>query len=136
MINDTSFSFDGSASISKIMSAVNASAANVKMSYSSVSDTFTIVSKETGSGSGISLTDVEGTFLNKIMGGGGITSSGTDAVVTLSLDGSTDENSFITITRSTNSFSLEGTTYTLTGMSSGSERKESRSTCLSIWINW
>ena len=48
-----------------------------------------------------------------------ITTAGTNAVVTLSLDGSTDEADQITITRNSNTFSIDGTTYTLKGMASG-----------------
>ncbi len=115
-INGKEFSFESGTTISKIISNINASDANVKVAYSNVTDTFSITSKETGSGSAISFEDTQGSFLSAIMGGSGTYTAGKDAVVTLSMDGSTDGSNLVTITRSSNTFTLEGTTYTLKGM--------------------
>jgi len=120
-INGEDFSFESTTTISKIIATINASDANVKIAYSNVTDTFTITSKETGTGSNITMEDTQGSFLDAIMAGSGTFTEGTNAVVTLSLDGSTDTNDLITITRNSNTFSLEGTTYTLQGMAQGTE---------------
>ena len=51
--------------------------------------------------------------------GAGIRKDGTDAVVKLSLNGSTDEADMITLTRSSNTFEIDGTTYKLLGKAPG-----------------
>jgi flagellar hook-associated protein 2 len=51
--------------------------------------------------------------------GAGVCESGTDAVVRLSADGSTDESDQITLTRSSNTFDVNGTTVKLLGKASG-----------------
>jgi flagellar hook-associated protein 2 len=117
-INGVSFSFTSESTLSQIIQAVNKSAAGVTLSYSTLTDKFTLSATETGSGSQISFSDSQGSFMGAILGEG-VTTAGTDAVVKLSTDGSTDESSMITITRSTNSFEIDGTTYTLTGKASG-----------------
>jgi len=119
-INGEEFSLASSTTLSKVISVINASDANVKIAYSSVTDTFTITSKETGAGSSLEFSDSTGSFLSTIMGGSGTATAGQDAVVKLSLNGSTDAADQITVTRSSNSFTLEGVTYTLKGMSAGS----------------
>lgn len=118
-INGQDFSFANTTSLSKIITSINSSSANVKISYSNISDTFAISSKETGTGSNIETTDLTGSFIGTILGGSGITTAGTNAVVKLSLDGSTQAADQITITRNTNTFSVDGTTYTITGMAGG-----------------
>lgn len=131
-INGKAFSFDSDASLNRVISTINASDANVKIAYSKVSDTFTITSKETGSGSGVKLQDTDGAFLATIFSGG-IVTAGKDAVVKLSMDGSTDPDSMITVTRSSNTFALEGITYTLKGMAAnGGEEAVSVNTALNI----
>ncbi len=117
-INGVSFSFTSASTMSDIIDEVNNSEAGVAMTYSSLSDKFTIAATETGAGSKVTVEDVEGTFLNAVLGTG-IKTDGTDAVVKLSTDGSTDESSLITVTRSSNTFDIDGTTYTLKGKASG-----------------
>lgn len=118
-INGEEFSFENSTTLSKVISTVNASGANVNISYSQISDTFTISSKETGTGSKVVIADTSGSFLSAILGGSGTASAGTNAVIKLSLEGSTAAADQITITRNSNTFSIEGTTYTLKGIAGG-----------------
>lgn len=120
-INDKEFTFANTTTLTKIISTINSSSAGVTISYSNISDKFTITSTETGTASGVKISDTSGSFLNAIMGGAGISTAGTNAVLKLSLDGSTDEASMITITRSSNTFTIDGTTYTLNGMASGEQ---------------
>jgi len=118
-INDTDFTFDSSTTLSKVISTINASDANVTVSYSKISDIFTIASNETGTGSNVTVADTTGSFLGAILGGSGTATAGTNAIVKLSLDGSTAAEDQITITRNSNTFEIAGTTYTLKGMASG-----------------
>jgi len=120
-INGEEFSFENTTTLSKVISTINSSDAGVTISYSSISDKFTIASDETGTGSSVETSDTSGSFLSTIMGGSGTSTAGTNAVVKLSLDGSTDESSMITITRNSNTFTINGTTYTLNGKASGTE---------------
>lgn len=118
-INGTDFSFANTTTLSKVISSINSSDANVKLAYSSITDTFTITSNEAGTGSNVEIQDTAGSFLSSILGGSGTFTAGTNAEVKLSLDGSTDSASQITITRNSNTFTIDGTTYTLEGMASG-----------------
>lgn len=120
-INDKEFTFASTTTLSKVISTINSSSAGVTISYSNISDKFTIASDETGTASSVEIADTTGSFLSAIMGGTGTSTAGTNAVVKLSLDGSTDEASMITITRSSNSFTIDGTTYTLNAMASGTQ---------------
>lgn len=122
-INGSEFSFTSENSIKTIMETINDSDAGVTMSYSRTTDTFTIVSSETGSASSVDLTDVEGSFLSSIIGTG-IRTDGTDAVLRVGINGDTAEDSLITLTRSTNTFDVDGTTFTLNGMASGGAAEE------------
>lgn len=117
-INGVSFSFTGATRLSTLISAVNSSNAGVKLTYSDVTDKFTLASSETGAGSSVAWSDSSGSFLSSILGSG-VSTSGTDAVVKMSLDGSTDGSNLVTVSRSTNNFTVNGVTYTLNGMASG-----------------
>jgi len=117
-INGKEFSFAATSSMNDIMKAINASDAGVKMSYSSLTDSFTLTATETGAASSISFEDTSGSLLTSIFGGGTLT-AGTDAEIRLSLNGSTDEADMITLTRSTNVFDVDGTQITLLGKASG-----------------
>lgn len=102
-INGVEISYTGSNSIQDIMNKVNQSAAGVTMSYDGVSDRFSFTSKSTGVASQVKLENVSGNFLNAI----GVdlqVASGKDAQVTI--DG-------VSSSRDSNSFTIDGTTYTL-----------------------
>lgn len=114
-INGTSFSFDSNATMTQIMKAVNSSDAGVKMTYSQLTDTFSLASTETGAASSVSFADTDGSLMSTLFAGA-TTTAGTDAVVKLSTNGSTDEADMITLTRSSNTLTVDGTTITLNGM--------------------
>ena len=117
-VNGVGFSFTSSNSIQDIINKVNSSDAGVVMTYSKTSDTFTFTSTDTGSASAVKLADTEGSFIASAIGTGTYT-NGTDAVIKVGLNGNTDEASLVTLTRSSNTFDIDGTTYTLTGKAPG-----------------
>ena len=55
--------------------------------------------------------------------GAGVYKAGTDAVVKLSVNGSTDESDLVTVTRSTNSFEVNGSVIKLLGKAAGDARE-------------
>jgi flagellar hook-associated protein 2 len=86
------------------MSAINNSTeANVTIKYDEVTDKFTITAKQMGAGDNIRISETGGTFLS-VFGITGVTSEGVDAVA---------EIDSITVTRSTNTFVVNGIEYTL-----------------------
>jgi flagellar hook-associated protein 2 len=117
-INDKPFSFSSTATMSDIMRTINSSDAGVKISYSTLTDKFTLVSTETGATSDITIADTTGNLMSALFGAG-VKTAGTDAVVKLSVDGSTEADDIITVTRSTNTIEVNGTTITLKGKASG-----------------
>jgi len=117
-INGKPFSFDATVTLSDIMRIVNASDAGVKMSYSTLTDKFTLVSTETGAASDITIADVTGNLMGALFGTG-VKTAGTDAIVRLSVDGSTDPESIITVTRSTNTIDVNGIIITIKGKEAG-----------------
>ena len=117
-INGKAFSFAATSSMNDITKAVNASDAGVKMSYSTLTDSFTLTATETGATSSISFEDTSGSMMSSLFGGGTLT-AGTDAEIRLSLNGSTDEADMITLKRSTNVFDVDGTQISLLGKASG-----------------
>lgn len=113
-INGKTFNFTSDDSLNDIMTNVNSSDAGVKMSYSSLTDKFTLTSTETGAVSDVTVSDTTGTLMNALFGAG-VKTNGTDAIIKLSMNGSTAESDMITLTRSTNTFVLDGTTVTVKG---------------------
>jgi len=111
-IDGTAFSFTSSATMQNIMDYINDSDIGVKLSYSNITDKFNLTSTTTGTGSSLTWSDTEGSFLSSILGTG-VSTAGTDAVVKVGLNGGTDASSLTTLTRSSNSFEINGATYTL-----------------------
>lgn len=109
-INGTSFSFTSSDSLNGIMEKINSSTAGVKMTYSKLTDKFTLTSTVTGSTSDVNVSDTTGTLMNSLFGTG-VKTNGTDAIVKLSTSGSFDD--VITVTRSTNTIDVDGTIITV-----------------------
>ena len=116
-INGEEFSFTGENTVAEVISAINKSDAGVKLSYSSISDSFSMEATESGSKYGISITETSGDFLSKIFGADKFTNgvlnddavkAGTDALV--SINGTE-------FSRSSNTFSVEGVTLQLTEVS-------------------
>jgi flagellar hook-associated protein 2 len=105
-INGKLFSFSKDDTIAFIMNSVNKSDAGVKMSYSTITDKFTLTSVKTGSEGSISISDQTGNFMTSAIGS--LTqenySQGRDASVYI--DG-------IKVTRSSNNFTIDGITYNL-----------------------
>jgi flagellar hook-associated protein 2 len=101
-INSIDFEFDRSKSLADIMREINASDAGVTMSYSSISDIFTLTAKETGAGDNIRINQTEGNLLSALgltAEGGAAVTEGKNAI--LSING-------IEIVRSSNMFSVDG----------------------------
>ncbi|HPV01399.1 MAG TPA: flagellar filament capping protein FliD [Clostridiales bacterium] len=117
-INGQTFTFDAkTTSLSQLMAAVNSNtAAGVRMSYDSLNDIFILETKETGATARIMATDSSGGLLASL---GLVTTEeirGRDASITYIDPTITDEDDQPVehvITRSTNSFSINGIAFTL-----------------------
>lgn len=116
-INGQTFTFDANkTSLNQVMAAVNSNtAAGVRMSYDSLNNIFILETKETGSAARIMATDNSGGLLASL----GLATSqevrGQDASITYidpSIKEGTDPVVHV-ITRPTNSFTINGLTFTL-----------------------
>ena len=116
-INGEKFSFTADNTVADVISAVNKSDAGVKLSYSSISDSFSMEATESGAKYGISITETSGDFLSKIFGSdkfeNGVLKSdavvaGQDAIVSI------NGNEF---SRTSNNFTIDGVTLQLTDVS-------------------
>ncbi len=67
-INGVDFKFSGNDALSSVINAVNASKAGVKLSYSSLSDRFSLSATETGEKYGIEVVQNEGNLLGRLFG--------------------------------------------------------------------
>lgn len=112
-INGSDFTFNKEDTLSAMMNKVNTSDAGVRMTYSQLSDSFTITSKTTGSVASvgdkakINITNGIGNAFgaNGAFGiGTGTTQNGEDAMVHIN---------GIEVTRSSNNFTIDGITYDL-----------------------
>lgn len=65
-INGIEFNFDETKSINEIIDTINQSKANVSLSYSNISDTFTLTSKTLGQGVLIDCAETSGNLLNSL----------------------------------------------------------------------
>lgn len=66
-INGVEFNFDETKSINEIIDTINQSKANVSLSYSNISDTFTLTSKTLGQGVTIECDETSGNFLSSLL---------------------------------------------------------------------
>ena len=116
-INGEKFSFTADNTVADVISAINKSDAGVKLSYSSISDSFSLEATESGSKFGISINETEGNFLSKIFGSdkfenGALKAdavvAGKDAIVSI------NGNEF---SRTSNNFTIDGVTMQLTAVS-------------------
>lgn len=116
-INGEEFTFGADATLREVMSQVNSSDAGVKMNYSSVTNTFSLMSKDTGSDSAIK---ISGDLATAIFGAEGEISHnvGKDFQANMSFDGGI---TFTTVTRSDNNFTIDGAEYNFTGVGDGSD---------------
>jgi len=118
VINGKTISLSSSDSISKMISKVNGSEANVLMSYDSLKDQFTLTSKVEGSANNITIADGSSAemFLSKAFG---VSTAFIDANGAVSeISRTSGKNAVLSINNTTiiqgsNTFTLDGMTYTL-----------------------
>ena len=109
-LNGETFEFEADATLGDLINTVNDSDAGVKISYSSLSDTFVMETTSSGAGFGIEIDDTSG-LLKGIFGSAGglgtgkVSIKGKDAIV--EVDG-------VETTRSSNTFTINGITMELT----------------------
>ena len=106
-LNGETFEFEADATLGDLINTVNDSDAGVKISYSSLSDTFVMETTSSGAGFGISVDDDQSNVLNAIFGNisKGTKVAGKDAIV---------EVNGVETTRSSNTFTINGITMELT----------------------
>ena len=98
--------YDENATLDQIIKDINNSNAGVEVSYSKTSGQFVFTASETGAGRDITI----GGELGKALFGGGKQTDGTDATLNVTVNGQTMD-----ITRSSNTFDLDGMSVTLNG---------------------
>ncbi len=106
-INEVAFEFNKTDSLSTVISRINSSNANVTISYSSVSDKFSMTANSQGSGENIQISDTEGnlmTALGLTAESGAVGEYGKNAI--LFYNGTK-------ITRSSNRFQIDGIDFEL-----------------------
>ena len=107
-INGETFTFSDEATLSEVISTINSNSnAGVTMTYSSLKKGFKIVADETGAASTVDIVNIKGNAFDAVSSAFGIaedTYTGQDAILEI-------EN--ISVTRSTNSFTIDGISYTL-----------------------
>lgn len=120
-VNGKEFTFKETDTINSIINKINNDAdANVTVSYSSTLDRFSITAKSGGSGSQVNIQDVSGNLANVLFSskdaeGNYATIKGTegqDAVLNVIFDGDDAANA-TEITRSSNSFTMDGVNFEL-----------------------
>lgn len=101
-INGINFEFAGSATINDLMTAVNKSNAGVKISYSEISDSLTMVATDGGNADNIDIeSDTAGIF-DKLGINGGKETLGQNAIFTINGE---------KVYHNSNSYTLDGTTF-------------------------
>jgi len=107
-INDVSFTVKSTDSLSSIMEKINSnSAAGVTISYSSITDRFTMTADNSGSGDNVVISDISGNLMSAFgltAAAGAQDTKGVNAI--LSVNGQS-------ITRSSNTFEVDGAKVTL-----------------------
>lgn len=106
-INGEEFTFGEDALLSKVIADVNASSAGVSMTFSGLKRGFTIMANETGASSEVNIVNMKGNAFAAVDSAFGIAEgvvNGQDAKLKI-------EN--IDVTRSTNSFTIDGISYSL-----------------------
>ncbi|HCT63716.1 MAG TPA: hypothetical protein DIC60_00275 [Lachnospiraceae bacterium] len=113
--------FDATTNLNDIMDAINKSAANVTISYSSSSDKFSITSNEDGASGTVELTaPAEGNDLSALLFGttagvyNGVSVAGQDAIVLVDYDGTGGQDA-VEITRGSNEFYVNDLTVSVSG---------------------
>lgn len=111
-LNGTDFSFSGDITVREMMKAVNASTtAGVKMSFSTLTNTFSLTSSEYGKNASISFTDGSEGLLGAFgFDASSVYTAGENLNVTIN---------GITVEASSNSYEVDGNTYTFSAASEG-----------------
>lgn len=113
-VNDKEFTFKSTDTITTIMNTINNdSDANVTMTYSNTTNSFSVVAKDGGAAGKVAISDVGGNLAASLFGTAGIdytVNGGKDAKLTVSFDGGISSQE---ITRSDNSFTLDGVNFEL-----------------------
>jgi len=120
-VNDKIFEFDEGTSINDIINKINNDVdAGVRITHSSTTDTFTVVSDDTGAHTKVKIEDVDGSNLASVLFGTAGTdytvTDGTDAKLEVTMNGSTS-----VIERSTNTFTFDGINIELSNASLNAE---------------
>ncbi|HEX2985434.1 MAG TPA: flagellar filament capping protein FliD [Caproiciproducens sp.] len=109
-VNGKDFSFNSSQTIDDVVKQINSSS-TANISYSTSTHTFSITNKQDGSAATISGTLSTLFDPSKTFAGDYLTSTGKDAVLSVSFDGNPADAQ--TITRSNNNFTMDGVDFTL-----------------------
>ena len=129
-VNDKIFEFDEGATINDIINKINNDTdAGVRITHSSTTDTFTVVSDDTGAHTTVNIKDVDGGNLASVLFGKAgtqaevdskqadyVITNGTDAKLEVTMNGSTS-----VIERSTNTFTFDGINIELSNASLNAE---------------
>lgn len=118
-VTSAEITIDPAKSINELVSQINKAGVNVKASYDSTLDRFFISTTNTGSSAGIKITQTAGNdaswgdfFVDKLKLDSDITAGMPGQDAAFQLDG-------VGLTQASNTFSISGVTYNLTGVSSG-----------------
>ena len=105
-INGVEFSFSKDETLSAVINRINASDVGVTLSYSSITDKFTMTAKATGSGDRIVVSETNGNFLSALglTGDNSLNTPGTNAI--LNINGQE-------VIRTSNSINIDGIDLTL-----------------------
>jgi flagellar hook-associated protein 2 len=106
-INGVSFTVNSTDSLDSVMEKINSSSAGVTISYSSVTDKFSMTADNGGSGDNIVISETSGNFMTALgltSAAGAVDTKGVNAI--LSVNGQS-------ITRSSNTFTVDGANITL-----------------------
>jgi len=113
-VNGKDFTFKSTDTVSTIMNTINNdSDANVTLTYSNTTNTFSAIAKNGGANGKVDISDVTGNLATALFGtvSERAVTSGNDAKMTISFDGNPAHAT--TITRSDNNFTLDGVNFEL-----------------------
>jgi len=118
-INGVTFEFDDDTTLQSMLSTINNSDAGVTMSYSRLTDSFTITASEGGEDSEITIENISGNAFGSSSAFGideGTYANGQNAIATITIDGVAT-----TVEQDSNEFSYDGITYTLNRVTSADQ---------------
>lgn len=120
-INGKEFSFSSDTTLQNMISTVNAdSDANVTMTYSRLTDGFTITADSGGAGSKVTIKNISGNAFGENSAFGipeGTKRNGQNAIATINYS-PTDSSKAVTVEKGTNEFTIDGLTYELNSTTS------------------